>query len=100
MCATGLPYINAHKQHKRPDNDRPTSIRLDADVRDILVSEARARGIGLASYLRQLAAEAARDLRRARIRPESEAVARHVAANPDARMFVEDWGTPGSDGLN
>jgi len=77
----------------------PISVRLDSDVREILESEARTRGIGLASYLRQLAAEAARDVRRARIRAESEAVARHVAANPDARAFVEDWGTPGSDGL-
>jgi uncharacterized protein (DUF1778 family) len=77
----------------------PISIRLDTDVRDLLESEAKARGMGLSSYLRQLAAAAAHNVRRARIRAESEAVARHVAANPDARTFVEDWGTPGSDGL-
>jgi len=77
----------------------PISLRLDPDVRETLETEARAQGLGLASYLRQLAAKAARDVRRARIRAESEAVARHVAANPDARAFVEDWGTPGSDGL-
>jgi len=82
-----------------PTMTAPISIRLDTEVRDILESEARARGIGLASYLRQLAAEAARDVRRARIRAESETVARYVAANPDARAFVEDWGTPASDGF-
>lgn len=75
----------------------PISIRLDPNVREILETEAKAQGLGLASYLRQLAAAAARDVRRARIRAESAAVARHVAANPDARAFMEDWGTPGSD---
>jgi hypothetical protein len=77
----------------------PISIRLDPEVRQTLEAEARQRGIGLASYLRQLAAQAARDVRSARIRAESEAVARHIAADPDARAFVEDWGTPGSDEL-
>jgi uncharacterized protein (DUF1778 family) len=77
----------------------PISIRLDPDVRAILEAEAKVQGLGLASYLRQLAAAAARDVRRARIRAESAAVARHVAADPEARAFVEDWGTPLSDGL-
>lgn len=77
----------------------PISVRLDPDVRETLETEAKARGIVLASYLRQLAATAARDARRARIRAESEAVARHVAANEDARAFVEDWGTPRFNGL-
>jgi len=94
-CPTSMPtdIMNG------PTVTAPISIRLDTDVRDILESEARTRGIGLASYLRQLATEAARDVRRARIRAESETVARHVAANPDARAFVEDWGTPASAGL-
>ncbi len=77
----------------------PISIRLDPGVRETLEAEARAQGIGLASYLRRLAATAARDVRRARIRAESAAVACHVATNADARAFVEDWGTPGSEGL-
>jgi len=77
----------------------PISIRLDADVREILEAEARAQGIGLASYLRQLAARAARDVRRARIRAGSEAVARHVAARHPAREFMDDWGTPGAEVL-
>ena len=51
----------------------PISLRLDPDVRETLETEARAQGLGLASYLRQLAAKAARDVRRARIRAESEA---------------------------
>jgi hypothetical protein len=77
----------------------PISIRLDADVRETLEAEAKAQGIGLASYLRQLAARAANDVRRARIRAGSAAVARHVAENSDARQFVEDWGTPDTQGL-
>jgi hypothetical protein len=77
----------------------PISIRLDPEVRKTLETEAKTRGIGLASYLRQLAAEAAREVRRARIREESAAVARYVATNPEARAFMEDWGTPMSEGL-
>jgi hypothetical protein len=76
----------------------PISVRLDNDTRDILAAEAKAQGIGLASYLRQLAANAARDVRRARIRAGSAAVARHVAADPEARKFMEDWGTPDAKG--
>ena len=76
----------------------PISVRLDADVRETLESEAKAQGIGLASYLRQLASKAARDVRRARIRGDSAAVARHVATDPTARDFMADWGTPGAEG--
>ena len=72
----------------------PISIRLDPDVRDTLEAEARIRGIGLSSYLRDLAKQAARDVRRARIRAESEKVAAYVAQNPEAKAFFDDWGTP------
>ena len=72
----------------------PISIRLDPDVRETLEAEAKAQGVGLASYLRQLAAKTARDVRRARIRADSAAVARHIAENQAAREFMEDWGTP------
>jgi hypothetical protein len=77
----------------------PISIRLDAEVRKTLEAEAKAQGIGLASYLRQLAAKAARDVRRARVRAGSAAVARQVAENQAARDFMADWGTPGAEGL-
>ncbi|MSP01369.1 MAG: CopG family transcriptional regulator [Acetobacteraceae bacterium] len=76
----------------------PISIRLDPDVRITLEAEAATQGIGLASYLRQLAARAARDVRRAHIRAGSAAVARHVATNERAREFMDDWGTPGAEG--
>jgi hypothetical protein len=75
----------------------PVSIRLDTDVRDTLEAEATRQGIGLATYLRQLASQAARDARRAHIRADSAAVARHVAQDPDARAFTEAWGTPRTD---
>ena len=77
----------------------PISIRLNTDVRETLEAEARAQGIGLASYLRQLAAKAARDVRRARIRAGSATVACHVATDRAARDFMEDWGTPDADGV-
>ena len=76
----------------------PISVRLDTEVRIILEAEAKARGLGLASYLRQLATQAARDVRRARIRAGSAAVARHVATDATAGEFATDWGSPQADG--
>jgi hypothetical protein len=75
----------------------PISIRLDDKVRTELEAEAKQRGIGLATYLRHLAADAAREVRRKRIRAQSEAVARYIAENPEAREFYEFWGTPTTD---
>ena len=75
----------------------PISIRLDDDVRDELQAEARARGIGLATLLRDLASTAAREATRRRIRAASEAVGAHVAASAEARDFYAAWGTPRAD---
>lgn len=72
----------------------PISIRLDEDVRQTLEGEARAQGLPLATLLRQIAADAARQVRRARIRAGSEAVGRHVASSPDARDFLANLGRP------
>ncbi len=77
----------------------PISIRLDDKVREELEAEARARNIGLATLLRQIAAEAARQVKRKRIREQSEAVGRYVASHPEAREFYEFWGTPHMEGL-
>jgi hypothetical protein len=75
----------------------PISIRLDDGVRATLEAEATARGIGLATYIRELAADAAREVRRRRIRAQSAALAHYVAENPEARSFYEDWGGPPAD---
>jgi hypothetical protein len=75
----------------------PISIRLDDDVRNELEAQARARGIGLATLLRDLATEAAREARRARIRQASAAVGAHVATSAEGQAFYEDWGTPRAD---
>jgi GNAT superfamily N-acetyltransferase len=72
----------------------PISIRLDDDVRNELEAQARARGIGLATLLRDLATEAAREARRARIRHASAAVGAHVATSAEGQAFYEEWGTP------
>jgi hypothetical protein len=77
----------------------PVSIRLDDEVRKTLEAEARSRNIGLATLLRQIAADAARQLRRKRIREQSEAVGRYVASHPEAKEFYEFWGTPRIEGL-
>lgn len=76
----------------------PISVRLDDEVREMLESEARARRIGLSTYLREIAGEAAARLRRERIRRHSKAVGEYVAQSPEAAAFYEEWGTPGRDG--
>ena len=75
----------------------PISIRLDDDVRDELEAQARSRGIGLATLLRDLATEAARAARRARVREASAAVGARVATSTPAQAFYEEWGTPRTD---
>jgi len=72
----------------------PISVRLDDDVRETLEAEARARGTGLSTYLRQIAIETALRLRRERIRAQSRAVGEYVAASPEAAAFYQEWGTP------
>jgi hypothetical protein len=76
----------------------PVSIRLDEEVRETLEAEARSRNIGLATLLREIAREAARQVKRKRIREQSEAVGRHVANCPEAKEFYEFWGTPRMEG--
>lgn len=75
----------------------PISIHLDDDVRGELQAQASARGIGLETLIRDLATDAARQARRARIRKQSEAVAAHVASSKEAQEFCEFWGTPDVD---
>jgi hypothetical protein len=75
----------------------PISIRLDDDVRDELEAQARLRGVGLATLLRDLATEAAREGRRRRIREASAEIGRHVATSAAGQAFYEAWGTPRAD---
>jgi len=78
----------------------PVSVRLDEDVKEVLEQEARHHQMGLSSYLRQIATEAAGRVRRERIRRQSQAVGEYVQESPQARGFYEDWGgllTPDSE---
>ena len=72
----------------------PISIRLDEEVRKTLEAEARARHVGLSTYLRQIAVETAERLRRERIRAQSRAVGEYVAGSAEAAAFYDEWGTP------
>lgn len=72
----------------------PISIRLDDDVRAELDAQAQSRGIGLATLLRELATNAARDARRERIIAASQSIGAHVAGSAEAQAFYQDWGTP------
>ena len=75
----------------------PVSIRLDDDTHATLEDAAKARGIGLATYLRELAANEARRVRRERIRAQSRAVGAYVASSPKGQAFYAEWGTPTAD---
>ena len=77
---------------------RPVSVRLEQDIQATLEDAARERGIGLSTYLRELAAQEARRVRRERIRAQSRAVAAYIAETPEAEAFFDDWGTPATDG--
>jgi uncharacterized protein (DUF1778 family) len=76
----------------------PLSIRLDDDTQATLEDAAKARGIGLATYLRELAAKEARRVRRERIRAQSRAVGAYVASSPEGQAFYAEWGNPTADG--
>jgi hypothetical protein len=88
-----MNYIGAG----RPKMTAPISVRLDDDVREMLEAEARARHVGLSTYLRQIAAETAALLRRKRIRAQSRAVGEYAASSAAAAAFYKDWGTPGRE---
>jgi len=75
----------------------PISVRLDNDVQATLEDAAKERGVGLSTYLRELAEIEARRVRRERIRAQSRAVGAYVASSPEGRAFYEDWGTPSAE---
>jgi hypothetical protein len=75
----------------------PISIRLDEDVREELEAQAQARGVGLATLLRDIATRAARDARKSRIRQASEAIGHRLATSVEARILYEEVGTPTTD---
>ena len=72
----------------------PISVRLDDQVQATLESAATARGVGLSTYLRDLATEDAERIQKARIREQSERVGRYLAESAEGRSFYADWGTP------
>jgi hypothetical protein len=76
----------------------PVSVRLDEDVQATLETAARESGVGLSTYLRDLAISEAKRVRTARIRAQSRAVGGYVAASREGRDFYEDWGSPNSKG--
>ena len=72
----------------------PVSVRLDEDMQSTLEDAAKARGIGLSTYLRELAANEVKRLRRERIRAQSRAVGAYVASSSEGQSFYDQWGTP------
>jgi hypothetical protein len=75
----------------------PISLRLDPAVRKILERDAAARGVGLATYLRDLATLRAREVRKAAIRDASRLLGERVRASKRAREFYENVGSSAPD---
>ncbi len=76
----------------------PVSVRLDEHIQSTLEEAAKARGIGLSTYLRELAAHEAARVRRERIRAQSHSVGVYIASSPDGQAFYTQWGSPTTDG--
>lgn len=76
----------------------PVSVRLDEDVQLTREDAGRELGLGLSTYLREVAANEAKRLRCERIRSQSRAVGADVEAHAEAREFYSDWGTPAGEG--
>ncbi len=76
----------------------PVSVRLDEEIQATLEEAAKARGIGLSTYLRELAVGEAKRVRRERIRVQSRAVGTYLASSPEGRAFYAEWGTPSAEG--
>ena len=76
----------------------PVSVRLDEEIQATLEEAAKARGIGLSTYLRELAVDEAKRVRRERIRVQSRAVGAYLASSPEGRAFYAEWGTPSAEG--
>jgi hypothetical protein len=74
----------------------PVSIRLDDKIQALLEAQASERGIGLSTYLREIATQEAKRVRAERIRAQTKAVAEYIRTSPDAQAFFEDWAGPPS----
>jgi hypothetical protein len=70
------------------------SIRLDDEVHRELEQDAKEHGVGLATYLRDMAAAYAKEIRRARIRAESQRVGELYRNQAETREFYDTWGSP------
>jgi len=71
-----------------------TSIRLTPETQAILVREAKHRGVGLSTFIRQLSEAEADRLRRDGIRAESARVAAAISDSASARAEIDLLGTP------
>jgi hypothetical protein len=74
----------------------PVLVQLTDEVRQELEAQAQSRGVGLEALLSDLAAHAAREAWRARVRQESQQVAQDIARSPESQAFYDFWGTPDS----
>ena len=70
---------------------------MDDEVHRELDEDARARGVGLATYLRDLAAARAKAVRGARIRAESRRVGQLYRERAEVSEFYDTWGAPDRD---
>ncbi len=76
---------------------QPVSVRLDDDVRRTLERDAAQHGVGLATYLRELATDRAKAVRKAEIRTQSRLVGERARSSREAHEFYQSVGTPSAE---
>lgn len=74
-------------------NASPISLRLDPEVRMLLERDASAHGMGLATYLRDLATQRAREIRKAAIRAQSRELGERARGSAEVETFYEEVGS-------
>ncbi|MHB8144788.1 MAG: hypothetical protein ACYDEW_04025 [Vulcanimicrobiaceae bacterium] len=76
---------------------QPVSVRLDDDVRRTLERDAAQHGVGLATYLRELATDRAKAVRKAEIRTQSRLVGERTRSSREAHESYQSVGTPSAE---
>ena len=75
------------------------TIRLSETRREALEWKAKSLGITLDALVTKVVNQAGEETFRERVRAEVAKLAEHIASSPEAREFLEFWGTPDWDML-
>lgn len=72
----------------------PVSVRLSDKERATIEAAARARGLGISAFIREMVEGEARRLRREAIRDEGRRLVDHLTADEEAAAYYDDADLP------